>query len=292
MGFCRLATVGLPLGDSRKMERLESKTILVTGATDGLGRGIARTLAERRATVLVHGRDRGRAEAVATELRASGATAVRVYIADLASLAEVWALANAVRTNESRLDVLVNNAGIGTTVPTKGRAESLDGIELRFAVNYLSHYLLSRELVALLKRSSPARIVNVSSVGQTAIDFDDPMIPRGYSGVRAYCQSKLAQIMSTIDLASELAGRGVTVNALHPATFMPTKIVSTPTSTLEEGVHATMRLVADDSISATTGKYFNGTREARADAQAYDEEPRRKLRALSEKLVHEAIGSR
>src|SRR5580700_1643341 len=118
-----------------------AKTVLITGATDGLGRGVARALAKRGATVLVHGRDRNRADAVASELRATGAAAARVYIADLASLAEVRALADAVIAAEPRLDVLVNNAGIGTTVPTTGRTESGDGIELRFAVNYLSHYL-------------------------------------------------------------------------------------------------------------------------------------------------------
>jgi NAD(P)-dependent dehydrogenase (short-subunit alcohol dehydrogenase family) len=264
---------------------LRSKTVLVTGATDGLGKGIAEDLAARGATVLVHGRDRTRAEAVAAELRAAGAAAARVYIADFASLADVRALAAAVQKDEARLDVLVNNAGVGTTVPTRDRAESHDGIELRFAVNYLSHYLLTRELLPLLERSAPARVVNVSSLGQTAIDFDDPMLKRGYSGVRAYCQSKLAQIMHTIDLAAELGGKGVTVTALHPATYMPTKIVANPISTLKEGVDATMRLVADPRLAAVTGKYFDGTREAKADPQAYDPAARALLRALSETLV-------
>jgi NAD(P)-dependent dehydrogenase (short-subunit alcohol dehydrogenase family) len=267
------------------MDSLESKVVLVTGATDGLGRGLVRALAARRATVLVHGRDAERAKAVATDLRALGAREVRVYLADLASLKEVRALASSVRASEPRLDVLVNNAGIGTTVPTKDRAESRDGIELRFAVNYLSHYLLTRELTALLKRSAPARIVNVSSLGQAAIDFEDPMLTRGYSGIRAYCQSKLAQILHTIDLAAELASSGVTANVLHPATFMPTKIVANPISTIEDGVRATMRLVADESLSSVTGKYFDGVREAKADPQAYDVEARAKLRALSERLV-------
>src|SRR5262245_48912396 len=141
------------------------KTILITGATDGLGRGLASDLTGRGATVLVHGRDPVRAEALAGELRGRGG-GVRVYLADLSSLAEVRALASSVLANEARLDVLVNNAGIGTSVPTRDRAESRDGIELRFAVNYLSHVVLTRALLPLLERSAPARIVNVSSVGQ------------------------------------------------------------------------------------------------------------------------------
>jgi NAD(P)-dependent dehydrogenase (short-subunit alcohol dehydrogenase family) len=242
-------------------------------------------LARRRATVLVHGRDAERAAALADELRADGASAARVYLADLACLAEVRALAAAVVADEPRLDVLVNNAGIGSTVPTRERAESRDGIELRFAVNYLSHYLLTRELLPLLKASAPARIVNVASAGQTAIDFEDPMLRRGYSGARAYCQSKLAQILFTLDLAAELADAGVTINELHPATFMPTKIVANPISTLDEGVQAAMHLIADPAVAGATGKYFNGAHEATAEPQAYDTDARATLRALSEQLV-------
>lgn len=267
------------------MTDLGAKVVLVTGATDGLGRGIVRALARRRATVLVHGRDAERTEAVAAELRSDGAAAARVYLADLASLADVRALAAAVAANEPRLDVLVNNAGIGSTVPTRERAESSDGVELRFAVNYLSHYLLTRELLPLLKASAPARIVNVASAGQTAIDFEDPMLARGYSGARAYCQSKLAQIIFTFDLAGELGDTEVTINALHPATFMPTKIVAHPISTLDEGVQATMHLIGDPALAGVTGKYFNGAHEATAEPQAYDAEARATLRALSDQLV-------
>jgi NAD(P)-dependent dehydrogenase (short-subunit alcohol dehydrogenase family) len=177
--------------------------------------------------------------------------------------------------------VLVNNAGIGT-----GERElSQDGYELRFAVNYLAGFLLTRELLSLLEASAPARIVNVASAGQMPIDFDDVMLERDYSGVRAYCQSKLAQIMFTIDLAERLDGAGVTVNSLHPATYMPTKIVSSPVSTLEEGVDATLRLVADQGLDGVSGRYFNGLREAAPDPQADDPQARRQLRELSEKLV-------
>ena len=135
---------------------------------------------------------------------------------------------------------LVNNAGIGTTLPGDGRRmESRDGYEVRFAVNYLAGYLLTRLLLPLLNRSAPARIVNVSSAGQAAIDFDDVMLERGYSGVQAYCQSKLAQVMFTFDLAEELDPGAVTANCLHPGTYMPTKIVHaagvSPVSALEDG---------------------------------------------------------
>jgi NAD(P)-dependent dehydrogenase (short-subunit alcohol dehydrogenase family) len=265
---------------------MTDKTILVTGATDGLGRALATELARQGATLLVHGRSPERlAETVAHIRAATGNDRLRPYRADFSELAQVRRLADDVIAHESRLDVLVNNAGIGTVVPGGGeRMESKDGYELRFAVNYLAGFLLTRRLLPLLTASAPARIVNVSSAGQQAIDFDDVMLTHGYSGVRAYCQSKLAQILFTIDLAEQLDGTGVTVNALHPATYMPTKIVASPISTLEEGVRATGRLALDD-LGGATGRYFNGVREARADPQAYDPEARRKLRALSEQLV-------
>lgn len=267
------------------MNDLSDKTVLVTGATDGLGRGMARALAQRGAAILLHGRDEQRAEALASELRANHGANVRVYLADFSSLLEVRTMAESVLQNEARLDVLVNNAGIGASVPTRERAESRDGIELRFAVNYLSHYLLTRDLLPLLKRAAPARIVNVSSAGQAPIDFEDPMLESGYSGVRAYCQSKLAQILSTIELAGEVASAGITVNALHPSTFMPTKIVSKPTSTLEQGVAATMHLIADPALARVTGKYFDRTQEAQSHLQAYDAAARAQLHALSEQLL-------
>jgi NAD(P)-dependent dehydrogenase (short-subunit alcohol dehydrogenase family) len=273
------------------MSNLRDKTILVTGATDGLGKGIALALARGGATILVHGRDDARIDAAVSEARRQGAGAVRAYKADLASLSDVRRLAAEVLSREDRLEVLVNNAGIGTDVPGgRARAQSEDGLELRFAVNYLSHALLTRELLPLLQRSAPSRIVNVSSAGQAAIDFDDPMLTQGYSGMRAYCQSKLAQILFTIDLAEDLAGTGVTVNALHPATYMPTKLVPSPISTLEEGVEATLRLIAGDDVAGVTGKYFDGLSEAQAHAQAYDADARKKLRALTERLVR-ASGS-
>jgi len=268
------------------MSPISEQVILVTGATDGHGKGVALELAKRGATVLVHGRNERRIAETVEALVKAGSANARGYQADLSSLDQVRALAKEVLANEKRLDVLVNNAGIGTRVPGDGaRTESDDGHELRFAVNYLAPFLLTRLLLPLLERSRPARIVNVSSIGQQAIDFDDVMLERGYSGVRAYCQSKLAQILSTIDEAERLRGSGVSVNALHPATYMPTKIVPSPMSTLEEGVEATVRLVGDPELEGTSGHFFNGLRDSEADAQAYDAVARKKLRELSERLV-------
>jgi NAD(P)-dependent dehydrogenase (short-subunit alcohol dehydrogenase family) len=252
-------------------------TALITGATDGLGRHVARDLAAQGWTILVHGRSREKAEETLP--------GARVYVADLSSLAEVRRLADEVLANEPRLDALVNNAGLGTA-STDGRQESADGLELLFAVNYLSHFLLTTRLLELLRRSAPASIVNVSSAGQQAIEFDDVQLERGWSGTRAYCQSKLAQILFTISLAERLEGSGVTVNALHPATYMHTKMVlqarGSSLSTVEEGAEATERLVG---IEGVTGRYFNGLREARADPQAYDASARERLWELSERLV-------
>jgi NAD(P)-dependent dehydrogenase (short-subunit alcohol dehydrogenase family) len=267
------------------------EVILVTGATDGLGRAVAGELALAGASVLVHGRDSERIERTTSELDAAGS-----YRADFASLADVRDLAERVLAERDRLDVLVNNAGVGSTLPGGGRRlESQDGYELRFAVNYLAEFLLTSLLEPLLARSASARIVNVSSAGQMPIDFDDVMLERAYDGTRAYCQSKLAQVMHTFDLAERLAGSGVSANCLHPATYMPTKIVlaarGSPMSSLEEGVRATTRLVNDPALDGVSGRYFDGMDEAPAHTQAYDPDARRRLRELSVRLITEAIGS-
>ncbi len=269
------------------MTSLTNQTILVTGATDGVGRALAAEIARNGATVLLHGRDQGRVNGAIEEIRAAtGNDKLRPYLADLAGLAQVRGLAEQVLAAESRLDVLVSNAGIGSDVPGGGeRMESKDGYELRFAVNYLAGFLLTRLLLPLLRSSAPSRIVNVSSIGQQAIDFDDVMLVKSYNGVRAYGQSKLAQVLDTITLAGELSGSGVTVNALHPATYMPTKIVSSPVSTIAQGVEATFRLVAEPELAGVSGRFYNGQRESRADPQAYDAEARRRLLDLSERLT-------
>jgi NAD(P)-dependent dehydrogenase (short-subunit alcohol dehydrogenase family) len=277
------------------MRPLDEQVILVTGATDGLGRGVVERLAAGGATVLVHGRDDARGEATIGHIRdATGNERLRWYRADLASLADVRTLAERVTTEEPRLDALVNNAGIGTTLPGDGaRQVSAEGYELRFQVNYLAHYLLTRLLLPVLERSAPARIVNVSSAGQAPIDFDDVMLERHYEGYLAYCRSKLAQIMFTVDLADELADRGVTANALHPGTFMPTKIVThagvDPLTPLEQGVDATVGLATDPTLDGVTGRYFDGRRESRPNPQAGDAAARRRLRDLSDRLAGLAV---
>ena len=265
--------------------------MLITGSTDGLGRALAVELARDGARLLLHGRDPERLRDTETEIRDRvGNTELRSYVADFSELDDVGELAAQVARDHDRLDALVNNAGIGTNLPGDGaRLESRDGYELRFAVNYLAHFLLTRSLLPLLVRSPPARVVNVSSAGQAPIDFDDVMLERDYSGIQAYCQSKLAQVMFTFDLAGELDADAVTANGLHPATYMPTKIVAAagvqPASSLEEGVTATLRLVADPDLDGITGRYFDRQRESRAHSQAYDPDARRQLRELSERLV-------
>jgi NAD(P)-dependent dehydrogenase (short-subunit alcohol dehydrogenase family) len=264
---------------------LAGAKVLVTGATDGLGRRVAFDLAAGGATVLLHGRNPERLEATLEEIRGeTGNEKGGSYLTDLSSLREVRGLAERVLAEQDRLDVLVNNAGI----IVGERRESEDGYELTFAVNYLAHFLLTRLLLPLLRDSAPARIVNVASAGQSPIDFDDVMPEQGYSAMRAYRQSKLAQVMFTFELAQRLEGSRVTVNALHPASLMETKMVietfGSSMSTVEEGAEATVRLATSPELEGVTGRYFDGTREGRADAQAYDEGARKRLWNLSEEL--------
>jgi NAD(P)-dependent dehydrogenase (short-subunit alcohol dehydrogenase family) len=268
---------------------MHGKTVLVTGSTDGVGRYVATQLAAAGAKVLIHGRDRDRAKALAEEIRRAGHGEVVFYQADLSSLASARRLADAVLADHKRLDVLISNAGIGSRTQGPERRESADGYELRFAVNYLSGFLLAHLLLPLLKASAPSRIVNVASLGQHALDFDDVMLTKDYSGTRAYAQSKLAQIMFTIDLASELKGSGVAVNSLHPATYMNTTMVReggiSPISTVEQGGAAILHLAAGDDAAGKSGLFFNGMREAQANPQAYDDVARRRLRTLSLELT-------
>lgn len=216
-------------------------TVLITGSTQGLGRHVALDLAGKGATLLLHGGDRGRLDEVAAEVRVTAPDVpVRTYLADLADLDQVRAMAARVLDAESRLDVLVNNVAIGFGTDHVRREVSRQGHELRFAVNYLAPYLLTRELLPLLTASAPARVVNVASIGQAPIDFDDVMLERDYEGVNAYCRSKLAMIMSTFGLAAGLVDSRVTVNALHPAHLMDTRGVResglTPAVSIDEGL--------------------------------------------------------
>ena len=218
---------------------LAGKTVLVTGSTDGLGKEVARQLGALGAFVIVHGRNQERGEEVVRTIKAAGVGDAAFHRADLASLSGVAALAETIMETYDRLDVLVNNAA---AVSGDERQTSADGYELAFAVNYLAHFVLTYRLLPLLEASAPARIVNVSSMGQTPIDFADVMMESSYNPGDAYRRSKLAQIMFTIDLAAELDAQHVTVNSLHPARSMNTARVLNggfqPLSSVEEGAEA------------------------------------------------------
>jgi NAD(P)-dependent dehydrogenase (short-subunit alcohol dehydrogenase family) len=249
---------------------MNGTTVLITGATSGMGLHLARNLALRGATLLLHGRSPDRLDQLAGELRRM-TPEVRTHVADLADLRQVSAMAARIRETEPRLDVLVNNAAVGLAGP---RQVSRDGHELRLAVNHLAPYLLVQELAPLLAASAPARVVNVASMGQAPVDLDDLMFTRDHDAVQAYCRSKLAMIMTTFELAGQLADRGITVNAVHPAHLMDTAMVRdgglTPVTGVDDGVLPTLRLIADSALHDVTGRYFFRFDEARAHEQAYD----------------------
>jgi NAD(P)-dependent dehydrogenase (short-subunit alcohol dehydrogenase family) len=223
------------------------------------------------------------------EIEAAGSGSAAFLPADFSSLAEVRRLAGLVRESCQRLDILINNAGIGSGGSAGKRETSQDGHELRFAVNYLAGFLLTRMLLPLVILGKPGRIVNVSSLGQHPIDFDDVMLKRGYSGSRAYAQSKLAQIMFTFDLAREFDPATVTANCLHPATYMATTMVRQsglePISTVEEGAQAILNLAILEELSGHSSQFYNRLRPARANPQAYDASARDRLRILSLRLT-------
>lgn len=288
-GLTMLAMAG-HAAESGGVIDMKDRTALITGSTSGLGETVARRLGAMGATVIVHGLNEQRGAEIAAEITRAGPGKAVYYPGDLASLEQVEALATRVRAAHPRLHLLINNAGIGGA-SNDARRLSADGHELVFQVNYLSHFHLTRLLLPLLEAGAPSRIVNVASIGQRPVNFDDVMMENGYQTSAAYSQSKLAQIMFTISLSQMLDASRVTVNALHPATFMDTPMVTSsgrrPLSSVEDGADAVMQLAAGTALTGRSGLYFNQMSEGRANAQAYDEAARQRLWDLSVKLVED-----
>lgn len=268
------------------MEPLDQKVILITGSTDGIGRLTALKLAEKNVRLIIHGRNPEKVKNVISELRNESLNEkVEGFTYDFSSLNEVRKFADEVISKYNKIDVLINNAGVGFA----DKGKSKDGYELRFAVNYLAPFLLTHLLLPLLKMAAPSRIVNVSSAGQSPINFDDILLEKNFNAVQAYCQSKLALIMFTINLAEKLKSENITVNSLHPGTYLDTNMVRrsniSPWGEPESGADAEVYLATSPKLKDITGKYFNVTSEARAESQAYDRQARKRLWELSVELT-------
>jgi len=275
--------------------RPDQRIILVTGSTGGLGREVAEALGEQGAHVIVHGRNLARGREVVEAIHATESGTARFYAADLSDYDGIRALVADVRADYDRIDVLVNNAGIAF-IGDETRYTNDDGYELHFQINYLAHWLITDGLLPLIQASAEvgrdARIVNVSSLSRAPLDFDNLMLEEGYSMNRAYGQSKLAQVMHTMELARTLEEEGVRVNALHPATIMDTGMILEaglePRSSVEEGRDNVLQLINDD---VGTGEYYvDGAVADAPHGQAYDAQVRARLMEVSRELTSAAGG--
>jgi NAD(P)-dependent dehydrogenase (short-subunit alcohol dehydrogenase family) len=271
------------------------KVALITGATDGLGKAVALTMAKNGYALILHGRNESKLNAVRDELTSRNPSIrVTTELADFESLAQVDCMARRVAARYKRIDVMINNAGIGKGHANRQRALSQDGYEAMFAVNYLAAFHLTEQLLPVMKSSAPSTIIHVASIGQHEIDFKDPHLAAtgAFEGQRAYGQSKLAQIMHATDLAGQLNQHRVTVNSVHPGTLMPTKLAQdgwgASMDSLETGVESVMRLANAASLD-NSGLFYNRSRVSRPLAQAQDAGARKQLRELSLKLVQTAL---
>jgi NAD(P)-dependent dehydrogenase (short-subunit alcohol dehydrogenase family) len=266
---------------------------MITGSTGGVGRAVALAFAGPTTHIIVHGRNVERGQAVVEQLEAVGSTA-RFLQADLGSFAQVRGLINTIKRDYDRMDILIDNAGIGRGQPNAPREVSADGHELRFQVNYLSHLLITRELLPLLRAGAPSRIVSVSSGAQGGgtIHFDDVMLENPpYDGGTAYGQSKLAQVAMALDLEMEMEGTGVTANAVHPGGYIDTDMVAERCSVPGPGCNPTVSpedaamFVVNAARSPRSGVYFNTSVVGQINPLALDPAVRRRLRELSMQLI-------
>ena len=272
---------------------MKDKVILITGATDGIGRQTALELARLGARVLVHGRSEARCRAVVDEIRQrTGNERVEYFVADFASLRQVREMAAQVKAKHDRLHVLINNAGIFL----RERRLTEDGLETTFAVNHLAHFVLTHLLLDLLKASAPARIINVSSnTHQSAkVDFGNLQGEKRYDGYAAYALSKLGNVLFTYELAERLKGTGVTVNCLHPG-VIATKMLRVGWGggggRLEEGAETPVYLASSPEVENVTGKYFVRKRETPSSPASRDEKLRKEFWEVSERLAGIARGT-
>ena len=273
------------------------QTVLVTGGSAGIGRATALALAAMGAHLAIAGRDRGRAEDAAREVRTAGAAQVDVFAADLSSQSQVRRLASEVLQRLSRIDVLVNNAGGYWNT----RHVTADGLERTFAVNHLAPFLLTSLLLGRLKQSAPARVVTVSSNVQALgrIDFEDLQAERSYSGARAYNQSKLANVLFTYELARRLQGTSVTANALHPGLVRTAFGAEDPRAiqrllmpvmrpfmkAAAQGAATSVYLASAPDLERVTGRFFAGSKPRKSSKRSYDRAAAARLWQVSADLA-------
>jgi NAD(P)-dependent dehydrogenase (short-subunit alcohol dehydrogenase family) len=235
----------------------------------------------------VHGRDHDKCVAVVDELRAAGGTAYP-YVADLASLRETADLGRRVAAEHPSLGLLVNNAGVGAGRDAHHRELSLDGYELRFAVNYLAPVVLTRVLRSPLRAAGRAQVLNIGSIGQSPVDPDDIQFTRHYDGMEAYTRSKFALAAFTLTVADEYARDGIAVNCVHPANYMDTPMVTEagvrPWSSVAQGTTAVLRAL-DEGARGANGQYYNEGRPAKAHRLAYSADVQQRLASLTEQLI-------